>query len=125
VRIDTTQLLQNLGNTNPLRGVDGDVVPLPDETTTAYQLRAMIDLSFRKAAVEALLVMIDDESGEKKLKKFILAERIQIEDIVTLTNDDVKLLQESCNKHSITLVLGRMIEILDPVEYKKVSAVAK
>ena len=119
MRVDTTQMLMNLRGEKPLRGLDGDVEPEVNETTVAYQKRAMVDLSFRKIAIEALLLIKENESGEIKLKKFVLAERIQLKDLVTLTNDDVKLLQDACNEQTVTVALGRMIAILDPEGYKK------
>ncbi len=119
MRIDVTTILMSLSGEKPIEGLDGDIRPEPEETNVQYAERASIDLTFRKISVEILLAQEEKQTGENKLKRFVLAERIQLKNIVTFTNEDIKLLQKASEEHSNTLVHGRMVELLDPEEYKK------
>lgn len=119
MRIDVTALLKTLDGKNTLQGLDVDVKPRPRESQLDYSTRASVDLTFRKTAVEMLSGQGEGDSGELKLKKFVLAERIQLQDTVTLTNEDVRLLQDAVDAHANVIIIGRMTEILDPEGIKK------
>jgi len=119
MNILVTQELQNLEGTGPIKGLDPDVVPEVGETTVAYTQRASIDLTFRRVAVEALLAKKEKDSGTLKMQKFVLAQRIQLHTSVTLSNEELKILQDACDSRCSVLVTGRMTEILDPVGYRR------
>ncbi len=121
MKIDTTQNLMSIDGLKVIQTVDGDTAPEEGETQTVYIERAGIDTTFRRVAVEVLLATNADkpDSGSTKLKKFVLAERIQTMDQVDLANNEVQLIQSACDIFSNILICGRMTEILDPEGYTK------
>ncbi len=92
--------------TDAIKSLDGkEDLTNKDETVT-----------FRWAWVHALVGAKDDpnEPGETRLKKAVLAEKIETNDELELTNDEAQMILEAAYKHLGSVVILRTAERLDP-----------
>jgi hypothetical protein len=89
---------------------------------------AISDVSFRlkDALLTALDGVYEDEkglTGEKKLERHLLAERIykayKAKEEVSLKSEEIILLKTLVGKAYSVLIVGRVYELLEPVEPKK------
>ncbi|MGU3661122.1 hypothetical protein [Methylobacterium fujisawaense] len=86
--------------------------PILDLDGTAHP-----ELTIGKAIVAALINVYPDEqsvSGEEKMRRFVLAQRIALGTDIDLTAEDTALAKKMVAKCYGTLVVGRVWAVLDP-----------
>lgn len=105
MEIDLTQELIGL-NGKPLQAQDRDDEDKP----------VTVNLTLRKAIVEALMAAFKDEdnlSGADKVKRYKMAQKIQDAERMMFSAEDLSLIKKLVAKLYSTLVVGIVWEILD------------
>ena len=112
-----------------LKTLDDEAIQVPSEGQSSCQLCGHIeepkDLTLAKVAITALLNAKQDEGGEKKLDRYILAQRIKQFPVVELSSEDIVFVRKEISVAYGPLVYGRSSELLDPGEIKKLSQAHK
>jgi len=103
---------------NPLIEIeDMDGQPMPDSVGKDAK-----NFTLAKCCVNALYAQFEDEknlSGEEKIKRYNLAEKIYAaKDKIDVTAENIALLKKLIGKAYGALIVGRAYELLDPVEDK-------
>lgn len=125
MNIDMTQVLTALNGEKleELERYDNPEFVSTEETPKeAPQHTRKRPLTLRNVCLGALTNQIDSDrkcSGIEKNKQFLLSLRIQQEDTVDLTAEQITLLKDRIGKMCSVLVVGRSYEILDPVAKNK------
>ncbi len=106
-----------------LMTLDDEPIKIPPEGQTACQLcghiKEPVELTLEKASVVALFNTKQDESADKKLTRYILAQRIKQFPIVDMSAEDITFVRKEIGNTYGPLVYGRASEILDPAELNK------
>lgn len=105
---------------------DMDGQPMPDSVKEDAK-----NFTLKTACVNALYAQFEDEkglSGEEKIKRYNLAEKIYAakdKEEVDLKAEEITLLKNLIGKAYGALIVGRTYELLDPVEEKDEPEVRK
>jgi len=126
-----TKTAKEFDVTQALVDLEGDAVTLVNgrvqkyEATIARPEFAELDLApltLRSSFVTALLQAERDISAEEGLSRHMLAQKIYKQDKVSLTAEQIVLLKKLMPKaYNTPLLLGQVIDILDPAAKEKIS----
>jgi hypothetical protein len=91
---------------------DMDGVPIPDARRTEGEPRV---LTLKAVCVNGLLATETDKnvSGQEKLRRFNLAQRVNAGGEQNLSAEDVTLIKDRVGAFYVTLVVGRAFALLD------------
>lgn len=92
--------------------------PLTESSKLPGSNGAVVDVTLRKICQNALLSNDPKMSGEEKIKRYILAQRIQQQDLMELSADDISLIKKEIAIYFSPLIVGKAYELLDPVSMK-------
>lgn len=110
MKIDVTQIINDRKG-KPVQIMDAKGVPIEVEAGGG-------PLTLRYAACQALENVIpgdgENMKGPQKMRHFILAERIEQNDIVDLSAKDITVLTDRIGRAWGTVVAGRALMMLDP-----------
>jgi len=87
--------------------VDGVVLQEPDEKGEVR------DVILRSILINALMIPAKDDTGEQKVKKYILAVDIQKNDEVEITPEQAVLLKKAVGPNFGPVVVGPIFALLD------------
>ncbi len=108
-----------------LTTLDNKPIQVPSEGQSTCQVCGHVeepkDLTLERVSVIALFNSKQDEDAEKKLNRYILAQRVKQFPVVELSSEDIVFLRKEISITYGPLVYGRASEILDPGEIKKLS----
>ena len=100
--------------TQPIKALNGDNIPIcaPDKPECGKTM------TVADAAQFALLNAPGDNQvkGDEKMRRFLLATKIQANPHVILTADEVKLIKDAVGVSFGPLVVGRVNQAIDPGE---------
>lgn len=112
-----------------LMTLDDEPIQVPPESQSACQvcghIRAPENLTLEKVAIIALFNVKQDEAADKKLERYTLAQRIKQNPVVELSSEDIVFIRKEVANAYGPLVYGRVSEILDPGEIKKLEVPAE
>jgi len=108
-----------------LMTLDNEPIQVPSEGQSTCQLCGHIgkpeDLTLEKVAITALFNAKQDESADKKLERYVLAQRIKQHPTMELSSEDITFIRKEVANAYGPLIYGRVSEILDPTEVKKLN----
>ena len=106
-----------------LMTLDNEPIQMPPEGQSVCQLcghsQEREDLTLERVAIVALFNAKQDEGADSKLERYILAQRIKQHPTVELSSEDITFIRKEVANAYGPLVYGRVSEILDPAELKK------
>ncbi len=105
--------------------LNNEPIQMPSEGQSTCQLCGHIekpeDLTLEKVAIISLFNAKQDEPGDKKLERYVLAQRIKQHPTVELSSEDITFIRKEVATAYGPLIYGRVSEILDPEEIKKLT----
>ncbi len=104
-----------------LRTLDDEPIKVGDRCGTCGHVEEPKDLTLEHASITSLFNIGQDVKAGGKLERYILAQRIKQHPVVELSAEDITFLRKAIGDTYGPLVYGRVTEILDPGEVKKLS----